>query len=101
MFLKPSEAESGSIHLGFYTTRDVKVGEELVSQYGEDYWKTVNKQVRSHSRCIHTLFGRPGRRFDLHLRPFPPPLAGCDPAADSESIVVLVVLFVFDLPVIS
>jgi hypothetical protein len=33
----------GTIHLGFYTTRDVAVKEELISQYGEDYWKTINK----------------------------------------------------------
>lgn len=36
---------SGTIHLGFYTTRDVLSGEELVSQYGEEYWKTINKQL--------------------------------------------------------
>jgi hypothetical protein len=40
----------GTIHLGFYTTRDVAVNEELVSQYGEDYWKTINKSVSRRRR---------------------------------------------------
>jgi len=53
LFLKPSESESGSIHLGFYTTRDVSVGEELVSQYGEDYWKTINKQLIAEHRKFY------------------------------------------------
>ena len=38
---------AGTIHLGFYTTRDVLAGQELVSQYGEEYWKTINKQLIS------------------------------------------------------
>lgn len=36
---------NNSIHLGFYTTKDVQPGEELVSQYGEDYWKAINKHL--------------------------------------------------------
>jgi hypothetical protein len=35
----------GRVHLGFYTTIDVDEGEELVSQYGEAFWKTINKQL--------------------------------------------------------
>jgi hypothetical protein len=37
--------QKGSIHLGFYLTRDVVAGEELISQYGEEYWKCLNKQL--------------------------------------------------------
>lgn len=40
----------GTIHLGFYTTRDVQPKEELVSQYGEDYWKTINKSETKQGR---------------------------------------------------
>lgn len=35
----------GTIHLGFYTTRDIEPKEELVSQYGTDYWQQINKSV--------------------------------------------------------
>ncbi len=37
IFLKEDENTPGTIHLAFYTTKHVKAGEELVSQYGESY----------------------------------------------------------------
>ena len=35
----------GVVHLGFYVTRPIEPSEELVSQYGDDYWKTVQSRL--------------------------------------------------------
>ena len=35
----------GVVHLGFYAIRGIEAGEELVSQYGDDYWKTVQSRL--------------------------------------------------------
>ena len=35
----------GMLHLAFYAVRRIEAGEELVSQYGDDYWKTINSRL--------------------------------------------------------
>ena len=35
----------GMLHLAFFVTRPIEAGEELVSQYGDDYWKTINSRL--------------------------------------------------------
>jgi hypothetical protein len=69
----------GSIHLGFYTTRDIEPDEELISSYGEDYWKTVNKQLISgqmHYFNYANVYTRKLEqilvRHNLPLPPLPP-----------------------------
>lgn len=35
----------GMLHLAFYAVRTIEGGEELISQYGDDYWKTINSRL--------------------------------------------------------
>jgi len=52
IFLKEPDQHS-TIHLAFYTTRSVRAGEELISQYGENYWAVINKQLQGDHRQFY------------------------------------------------
>ena len=66
----------GMLHLAFYAIRPIEAGEELVSQYGDDYWKTINSRLiddhKEYYEYVSCYIQHMAATLNTHNIPLPP-----------------------------